>query len=185
MNILVTGGGGFVGSALIKELSKENHSILSIDDYSASNGTNHIRSPRVEYHRCSTTRMLDDAMCCKFNPDVVYHLGEYSRIVQSFDDIRECHQSNSSGTFNVLEYCREKQAKLIYGGSSSKFGNNGDDENLSPYAWMKATIVGANQQLLQVVGAGLCYCLFLQRLWQRSNKQRSYGDCYWHVSRTI
>ena len=136
--ILITGGSGFIGSALIKELSKDNHSILSIDDYSASNGSNHVRSPRVEYHRCSTNQILDDAMCYKFNPDIVYHLGEYSRIVQSFDDIRKCHQSNSSGTFNVLEYCREKQAKLVYGGSSSKFGNNGEDENLSPYAWLKA-----------------------------------------------
>lgn len=138
MNILITGGCGFIGAALIKELIKQDNTILSIDDYSTSTTASHIDSPRVKYHECNTNQILHDEICGKFSPDIIYHLGEYSRIVQSFDDIRLCHQSNSSGTFNVLEYCREKQSKFIYGGSSSKFGNNGEDENLSPYAWLKA-----------------------------------------------
>jgi hypothetical protein len=37
----------------------------------------------------------------------------------------------------VLEYCVAKGAKLIYSGSSSTFGNNGADANLSPYAFLK------------------------------------------------
>lgn len=134
----MTGGCGFIGAALIKELIKQDNTILSIDDYSTSTIASHINSPKVEYHNCNTNQILHDETCRVFNPDIIYHLGEYSRIVQSFDDIRLCHQSNSSGTFNVLEYCREKQSKFVYGGSSSKFGNNGEDENLSPYAWLKS-----------------------------------------------
>ena len=45
---------------------------------------------------------------------------------------------NVAGTFKVLEFCRQNKCKLVYGGSSSKFGNSGADENLSPYAWFKA-----------------------------------------------
>ena len=45
------------------------------------------------------------------------------------------------GSKTVLDYCLEKKCKLIYSASSSKFGNDGKDENLSPYAWMKSKVV--------------------------------------------
>ena len=41
----------------------------------------------------------------------------------------------------VLDYARINKTKLIYSASSSKFGNDGKDENLAPYSWMKAKIV--------------------------------------------
>ena len=40
--------------------------------------------------------------------------------------------------FEVIKYCAENGIKLIYSASSSKFGNNGLDENLSPYSWTKS-----------------------------------------------
>ena len=46
-----------------------------------------------------------------------------------------------NGTPKVLNYVLKCKAKLIYSASSSKFGNMGKDENLSPYAWMKAKMV--------------------------------------------
>ena len=62
----------------------------------------------------------------------------YARIVQSFDDIDVCWDSNMRGTKEVVRFCHQHGAKLVYAGSSSKFGNDGQDENLSPYAWTKA-----------------------------------------------
>ena len=76
-----------------------------------------------------------------FEPDVVFHFGEFSRIVTSFDSFDNCWDYNMQGTKMVLDYCVAKKAKLIYSASSSKFGNDGKDENLSPYAWMKAKMV--------------------------------------------
>ena len=76
-----------------------------------------------------------------FEPDVVFHFGEFSRIVTSFDAFDNCWDYNMQGTKMVLDYCVAKKAKLIYSASSSKFGNDGKDENLSPYAWMKAKMV--------------------------------------------
>jgi UDP-glucose 4-epimerase len=137
-NILVTGGSGFVGSALIKELVRSDCQILSIDNYFSGLKENEIESPNVHYVEVSTCDMLSNEEVMDFEPDTVYHLGEYSRIVQSFNDVRLCHNFNCVGTFNVLEYCKLKNAKLVYAGSSSKFGNDGADEHLSPYAWMKA-----------------------------------------------
>lgn len=137
-NILVTGGSGFVGSALIRELAQRDYQILSIDNYFSGSKDNEIEHPNVHYVETSTCDIFTNQDVMNFEPDTVYHLGEYSRIVQSFDDVRLCHNFNCVGTFNVLEYCKLKNAKLVYAGSSSKFGNDGADEHLSPYAWMKA-----------------------------------------------
>jgi len=46
---------------------------------------------------------------------------------------------NKDGIFAVLEFCRKTKAKLIYAGSSTKFGDGGLGRSQSPYAWSKAT----------------------------------------------
>ena len=44
-------------------------------------------------------------------------------------------------TPKLFEFAKKCNAKIIYSASFSKFGNNGKDDNLSPYAWMKAKMV--------------------------------------------
>lgn len=139
MNILVTGGAGFIGSNLIKQLRKTNpeYSIVSLDNYFTGKKENHVDG--VEYIEGATTDAPNILKGRRF--DKVFHFGEYSRIVKSFDDIKIVNYSILEGTPKILELCREWNAKLIYSASSSKFGNEGKDENLSPYAWAKAKIV--------------------------------------------
>jgi UDP-glucose 4-epimerase len=137
--VLITGGAGFVGTALIKQLLKKykDIEIVSIDNYSSGRKANHNKSKRVTYLTKDTMNLVAK----KFEPDVVFHFGEFSRIVTSFDKFDVCWEYNMSGTRKVLDYCVAKKAKLIYSASSSKFGNDGKDENLSPYAWMKSKMV--------------------------------------------
>ena len=134
--VLVTGGAGFIGTHLIRNLlsSNQNMHVVSLDCYSSGSEKNHIDHERVLYLKGNTA----DKMEFPLNFSHVYHLGEYSRITGSFKDIIQVQKSNQTGTFNVLEYCVKTNAKLVYAASSSKFGNDGADENLSPYAWMKA-----------------------------------------------
>jgi UDP-glucose 4-epimerase len=150
--VLITGGAGFVGTALIKRLLKRYPSIeiVSIDNYSSGCKSNHVKSKQVIYLDKDTQTLIPkkfDANNTKmdiadgFEPDVVFHFGEFSRIVTSFDGFDNCWDFNMQGTKMVLDYCVAKKAKLIYSASSSKFGNDGKDENLSPYAWMKAKMV--------------------------------------------
>lgn len=138
-NVLVTGGAGFVGSNLIKQLIKTNPelNITSLDNYFTGNHKNHVAG--VEYYRGNTWEA--DSIFESREFDTVFHFGEYSRIVQSFRDIDFVHRSILSGTPVILELCRKWNAKLIYSASSSKFGNEGKDENLSPYSWMKSKMV--------------------------------------------
>jgi len=147
-NVLVTGGAGFIGSNLIKELLKNNQDIRiwSLDNYYTGDYNNHIDDYRVMYWNGNTWDIEDiynDIVSNGFEIvfDTVFHFGEYSRIVKSFDDIEYVMKSNLYGTTKVLEMCKRWGAKLIYSASSSKFGNGGKDENLSPYSWVKSKMV--------------------------------------------
>ena len=138
-DILVTGGAGFVGTNLIKRLKLDypDARIVSLDSYLTGSWHNHI--PGVRYIKGDT--MNSHTILKNENFDTVFHFGEYSRVVQSFEDIQLATDSIMGGTPRILELCREWNAKLIYSASSSKFGNDGEDENLAPYSWMKAKMV--------------------------------------------
>jgi len=137
-NILVTGGAGFVGTNLIQELVLDKNNIItSLDCYFTGKEDNHIEE--VNYVKGYTWDI--DKIFDKQEFDVIYHFGEYSRIVHSFDDINFVSESILRGTPKVFEFAKKCNAKVIYSASSSKFGNEGKDENLSPYAWMKSKMV--------------------------------------------
>lgn len=140
MNVLICGGAGFIGSHIIEKMLEDTNitSIMSYDNYHTGTTTNHHEHKKVRYVYGDTVNINLNQDVLIFKPDIVIHLAEYSRIVPSFDEIQKCHQHNTLGTFQVLEFCRKNGAKLVYSGSSSKFGNDGADEHLSPYAWMKA-----------------------------------------------
>jgi UDP-glucose 4-epimerase len=78
-------------------------------------------------------------------PDLVYHLGEYSRVEKSLEEPELVWDLNKAGTFGVLEFWRKRGGKLIYAGSSTKFGDGGLGRMQSPYAWTKAS----NTELVQ------------------------------------
>ena len=133
--ILVTGGAGFVGSHLCERLTKDtNNKVYSLDNYFTGSEANHV--PNVTYIKGDTS---DIASLVDFVPDMVYHLGEYSRVEQSFDDIEKVWNYNKDGIFAVLQFVRKAGCKILYAGSSTKFGDGGLGRSASPYAWTKAT----------------------------------------------
>ncbi|EGR2496916.1 NAD-dependent epimerase/dehydratase family protein [Vibrio cholerae] len=143
--ILVTGGAGFVGSHLCERLVQNpDYSVYSLDNYFTGSESNHI--PGVNYIKGST---VDIAALVDFTPDLVYHLGEYSRVEQSFDDIEKVWRFNKDGIFAVLEFVRNAGCKIVYAGSSTKFGDGGLGRSASPYAWTKAS----NTELVMNYGA--------------------------------
>ncbi len=151
--ILVTGGAGFIGSHLIELLLKDtDNEVYSLDNYFTGTKENHI--PGATYIEGATK---DIAKLVAIKPDLIYHLGEYSRVEQSFDDIAIVWDSNKDGTFAVLEFCRKHNAKIVYAGSSTKFGDGGLGRDQSPYAWSKAS----NTELVRNYGAwfGLKYAI--------------------------
>ena len=143
--ILVTGGAGFVGSHLCERLAQNpNNEVYSLDNYFTGSKENHVAN--VTYIEGNTS---DIASLVTFTPDMVYHLGEYSRVEQSFDDIEKVWRYNKDGIFAVLEFVRKAGCKILYAGSSTKFGDGGLGRSASPYAWTKAT----NTELVMNYGA--------------------------------
>jgi len=144
--IVVTGGAGFVGSNLIEYLTKKtNLRIISIDNYSSGEIKNHIKNKRVKYIKGNTKNI--DFLLKKFKKKInsIFHFGEFSRIYQSFKNFNDCYESNSIGSREVFKFCLDNKIKLIYSATSATLGKNGNDKNLSPYAFTKAN----NLELIQ------------------------------------
>ena len=139
MQILVTGGAGYIASNLIKSLKEKyfDCEIISLDNYSSGFESNHVED--VRYIKDNTWNISKIEELQNFNPEWVFHFGEFSRVVLSFDKPNETFHSNTYGTQQILNYCVNKKSKLIYSGSSAIFGNNGEDKNLNPYAWTKSS----------------------------------------------
>lgn len=134
--IVVTGGAGFIGSHLCERLAQDtNNQIISLDNYFTGTRENHV--PGVEYREGHTK---DIEQHIPETPVLIFHLGEYSRVEKSFEDVEQVWDLNQHGTFAVLEFARRRGAKLVYAGSSTKFGDGGLGRDQSPYAWSKSSM---------------------------------------------
>jgi UDP-glucose 4-epimerase len=130
--VVITGGAGFVGSALCKSLVGDNE-VISIDNYFTGSENNHVSG--VEYMRGPAgdiAAMIDGKI------DYVFHFGEYSRVEQSFEDVDFVLKNNGESLPSILSFCKAKCAKLIYSGSSTKFTSDEIGILQSPYAFSKA-----------------------------------------------
>ena len=135
MNILVTGGAGFVGTNLIKKLLKEKHKVVSLDNYSIGTEDNHVDG--CTYISGDVNDIEDLFVLETFlesrNFDIIFHLAALSRIQPSFNSPNRTFVANTVGTQKVCEFARKSNAKVVYSGSSSKWHN----PYQSPYAACK------------------------------------------------
>ena len=137
--IIVTGGAGFVGSNLIKLLlEKSKFKIISLDNYSSGSKKNHLKSKRITYIKGDTDKIKYSLKKYKNKINALFHFGEFSRIYQSFENFDRCYKSNSIGSKEVFKFCLDNKIKLIYSATSASIGKNGNDKNLSPYAFTKS-----------------------------------------------
>ena len=136
--ILITGGAGFVGSNLVDFfLKKTKFKIISLDNYTSGSKRNHIKNTRVTYLK-GDTKNIEKYIKNPSSINSIFHFGEFARIYQSFINMGECLDSNSIGTNAIFNFCLKNKIKLIYSATSATLGNNGNDKNLSPYAFTKS-----------------------------------------------
>lgn len=170
--ILVTGGAGHVGSHLIEMLLEDqNNIVISLDNYFNGFENNHING--AEYRKGHTK---DIEKLVPETPDIVFHLGEYARIAPSFDDVETVYDLNISGTFAVVEFCRNRSVgKLVYAGSSTKFAIEGDGRNQNPYSFSKATNVDLIKNYGRWFNLPYAICYFYNAFGPRENGEGKYA----------
>jgi len=129
MNILVTGGTGFVGTNLIKKLLEDkSNNVYSYDNYHIGIEKNHLDGCTY-YHQdlAEGYWQVDNKI------DLIYHLAAYSRIQPSIRDPKPTIKNNFLSTLNLLDTAVDKNIPVIYSGSSSFHSGI----YKSPYAWSK------------------------------------------------
>ena len=135
MNIIVTGGAGFIGTNLIKRLLKFGYNVVSIDNYNTGKKSNHLDGATyieedirtVDYNKVVADNFTKQKI------DVVYHLAALARIQPSFDKPLEYFEVNATGTIRVADFCSKNNIPLQYAGSSSH--HSGKFKN--PYTFSK------------------------------------------------
>ena len=111
MKILVTGGAGFIGSAVVRLAIARGHSIVNVDalTYAAclDNVASVSESPRYFFERADIRdRNALDTIFVKHQPDAVMHLAAESHVDRSIDGPADFIETNVNGTFNMLEAAR-------------------------------------------------------------------------------
>lgn len=118
MNILVTGGAGFIGSHVVNKLVAEGHQVLVLDNLSNGSRENikqHFLDCNMKFVEgdIKDTKILS-SMFNEFNFDICYHLGASINVQDSIDDPKTTFENDAVGTFNVLEECKKHNTKMVF-----------------------------------------------------------------------
>ena len=113
MRILVTGGAGFIGSAVIRHIIENtHHHVLNVDKLTYAGNLESLRSiEKSERYKFSQTDICDQVVLEKifneFQPDAVMHLAAESHVDRSIDGPAAFIQTNIVGTYSLLEAARK------------------------------------------------------------------------------
>jgi dTDP-glucose 4,6-dehydratase len=112
MKILITGGAGFIGSAVVRMAISRGHSVINLDalTYAAclSNVASVSSNLRYAFEQVDIrNRAPLDAIFAKYSPDAVMHLAAESHVDRSIDGPADFISTNINGTFNLLEAARD------------------------------------------------------------------------------
>ncbi|GLY85864.1 NAD-dependent epimerase/dehydratase family protein [Actinoallomurus iriomotensis] len=123
MNVLVTGGAGFIGANLCRELLErpEVDRVVALDDLSTGRADN-LDGTGAELVEGS---ILDAAVLARLvaDADAVVHLAARPSVPRSLADPVASHDVNATGTIRVLEACRRETVHVVAASSSSVYGS--------------------------------------------------------------
>lgn len=144
---VVTGGAGFIGSTLVRQLVVEGGSEVSVIDNLMTGDEKNLAeiASQVELN-WADIRDVDAMAAAMRGADVVFHLAAIPSVPRSIHEPVTSHEVNINGTFNVFRACAEARVgRVVYAGSSSAYGDTETlpkietmrPQPLSPYAVQK------------------------------------------------
>lgn len=115
MKLLITGGAGFIGSALVRHAIACGHDVLNVDKLTYASNLNSLGSVRDDpRYRFLQADICDgDAMrraIADFQPDIIFNLAAETHVDRSIDGPDDFIRTNIGGVHTLLEVCREAMA---------------------------------------------------------------------------
>ena len=143
MRFAVTGGAGFIGSNIVKQLLKQNHTPIVIDNLHRGK-IERVSSPDIEFHKVDI-RNFDQLKKILKNSDGIFHQAALTDVQESFTKQEEYNDVNVKGTENIFKIAKKFSLKVVYASSSSIYGNpekipiieNSKRDPINPYGKTK------------------------------------------------
>ena len=179
---IVTGGAGFIGSALVRTLLREGaDKVHVIDNLSSGKEANLVEvASQVVLHRADIRR-YDEIAPLLTDADTVFHLAAIPSVPRSIREPVPSHETNIDGTFNVFRACAEAKARrVVYAASSSAYGDTEvlpkveDDASESEVPLCGAEVDGRvlRRRVPLLLRTRDRFAALLQRLWTRARIRR-------------
>jgi nucleoside-diphosphate-sugar epimerase len=146
MKVLVTGGGGFIGSNLVRALVEQGDDVRVLDNFSTGNRMNLAELANDVEIVEGELRSYERVHAATRGVEVVFHQGALPSVPRSVQDPLTTSAVNVEGTLNVLLAARDEAVRrVVCASSSSVYGNSGDlprfetahPDPISPYGVSK------------------------------------------------
>jgi UDP-glucose 4-epimerase len=146
VRVLVTGGGGFIGSNLVRGLLERGHDVRVLDNFSTGNRAN-LDEVEADIELVEgELRSYERVHAATRGVEIVFHQGALPSVPRSVQDPLTTNAVNVEGTVNLLLAARDEQVRrVVFASSSSVYGNSGTlprredaaPDPISPYAVAK------------------------------------------------
>src|SRR3990170_3898667 len=137
MNLLITGGAGFIGSHLVEHMLAAGNTVRVLDNLSTGKRENLPAHSRLEFV-LGDIRDRGLVLECVRDVQAIIHLAAVGSVQASVDDPTGTHATNFDGTLHLLEAARQEHVRrFLYASSASVYGDNTrlplvEEEGLNP-----------------------------------------------------
>jgi len=122
MNILTTGGAGFIGSHMAERLVTDGHRVVVVDNEATGRAENVPRGAHYVRGDVTDRACLEDLFASGL--DAVFHVAGQVSLIRSFTDPQVDLRTNIGGTVNVLQLClKYRVPRLLYASSMTVYGS--------------------------------------------------------------
>jgi len=183
LNVVVTGGCGFIGSHLATTLVELGAHVTIIDDLST--GTIENIATIKDKITFINKSIVDKQACLEATKDaaIIFHLAAFISVPQSLEQPEMCHATNVDGLVHILEAARiNGVGRLVFSSSSAVYGNNEGacaEDSLtnpeSPYGYSKLIGELYCQQYAKNFGINAVICRYFNVYGERQNPNGAYA----------